>query len=44
MTRLMVLILLVLVLVGGAVWLSQMNAAQEPKRVEKVIPADAFPR
>jgi hypothetical protein len=44
MTRLIVIVLVVLALVGGMVWLSQMDTSKEPRRVEKVIPADALPR
>jgi len=44
MSRLIVVVLVVLALVGGAIWLSRMDTSKDLKRVEKVIPADALPR
>lgn len=44
MARLLVWILLLAVLVGGAIWLSGKDTSKPLKRVEKVVPANALPR
>ena len=44
MTRLIIWILIALVLVGGAVWLSRIDASKPITRVEKTVPASALPR
>jgi hypothetical protein len=44
MFRLLVWILLLLALVGGAVWLSRIDTTKPMKRVEKMVPANALPR
>jgi hypothetical protein len=41
---LLVWILLLLALVGGAVWLSRIDTTKPMKRVEKMVPANALPR
>ena len=44
MTRMIVWILVVVALVGGAIWLSRMDTTKLLTRVEKTVPADALPR
>jgi hypothetical protein len=44
MTRLAVWILVVVALVGGAIWLSRIDASKPMARVEKTVPASALPR
>jgi hypothetical protein len=44
MMRLIVLLLVILALVGGAFWLAGRDASKPLARVEKVVPADALPR
>ncbi len=44
MTRMLVWILLVVVLIGGAIWLSRIDATKPTKHVEKTVPANALPR
>jgi hypothetical protein len=44
MTRMLVWILVVAGLIGGAIWLSRIDASKPMKRVEKTVPASALPR
>ena len=44
MTRLVILVLVVVAVIGGAVGLSRIDASKPTVRVEKMIPADALPR
>lgn len=44
MGRLLVWILIAVALVGGAIWLSQLDTAKPLVRVEKPVPTDAIPR
>jgi hypothetical protein len=44
MTRVLVLVLVVVAVIGGAVWLSRIDASKPMKRVEKTVPVDALPR
>lgn len=44
MVRLLVWILLLVAMVGGAIWLSRMDSSKPLKRVEKTVPASALPR
>jgi hypothetical protein len=44
MARILVWVLIVAVLVGGAIWLSRIDASKPMTRVEKMVPASALPR
>ncbi len=44
MTRILVWVLVVAALVGGAIWLSRIDASKPMTRVEKMVPASARPR
>ena len=44
MTRMLVWVLIVVALIGGAIWLSRIDASKPMKRVEKTVPASALPR
>lgn len=44
MGRLLVWILVLAALIGGAVWLSRMDTTKPLTRVEKAVPANALPR
>ena len=44
MSRLVVWIVIGVVLIGGAVWLSKRDASRPQTRVEKVVPANALAR
>ncbi len=44
MGRLLVWILIAVALIGGAIWLAQMDTTKPPVRVEKTVPADALSR
>ena len=44
MIRMIVWILVVVALAGGAIWLSRMDTTKPLTRVEKTVPADALPR
>jgi hypothetical protein len=44
MTRLLVWVLVIVALIGGAVWLSRIDASKPMKRVEKTVPASALPK
>jgi hypothetical protein len=37
-------ILIIVALIGGALWLSRIDASKPMKRVEKTVPVDALPR
>jgi hypothetical protein len=40
----LVWVLVVVALIGGAVWLSRIDASKPTTRVEKTVPANALPR
>jgi hypothetical protein len=40
----LVWVLVVVALIGGAVWLSRIDASKPMTRVEKTVPANALPR
>jgi hypothetical protein len=44
MTRMLVWVLVGIALIGGAVWLSSLDASKPVTRVEKTVPASALPR
>jgi hypothetical protein len=44
MARMLVWVLFVVLLIGGAIWLSRIDAAKPLKHVEKTVPANALPR
>ena len=44
MVRMVVVVLIVVALIGGAVWLSRIDATKPTARVEKMVPASALPR
>ena len=44
MARLLIWILIAVALIGGAIWLSQLDTTKPLVRVEKTVPADARPR
>jgi hypothetical protein len=43
MARMLVWVLVVAALIGGAIWLSRIDATKPLKRVEKTVPANALP-
>jgi hypothetical protein len=44
MTRILVWVLVAVALIGGAIWLSRIDASKPMTRVEKTVPANALPR
>jgi hypothetical protein len=40
----LVWVLVVVALIGGAIWLSRIDASKPMTRVEKTVPANALPR